>query len=407
LVVYLFMREVGILNNTIKVAPLLETIEDLENGTEILDTFLSHPVTQKRKAFMPEVQEVMLGYSDSNKDGGILASRWNIHKAEKRLTEIGEKHNIKLCFFHGIGGTISRGGGQYNRFMESMPSKAVSGNVKLTIQGETISQQLANPLNATYNLEMLLSGTARQTMRGKKATKPSTFPFEIVERLAATSADFFQNLINHPDFITFYSEATPIDVLEFNKIGSRPARRTGKRSLSDLRAIPWVFSWNQSRFNITGWYGIGYAIKKLKEESPADYQTLKDALNVWPFLKYMLIHVETNLIIADTSIMKDYADLVKDSKIKEYFMGLILNDHAEGIKQIEGIFDEPLSNRRMNQLENLNKREAQLQILHKLQIKYIKEWRALKDENPEKAEKILTKLLSLINSISSGLKSTG
>jgi phosphoenolpyruvate carboxylase len=407
LVVYLFMREVGILNNAIKVAPLLETIEDLENGTEILDTFLSHPVTQKRKAFMPEVQEVMLGYSDSNKDGGILASRWNIHKAEKRLTEIGEKHNIKLCFFHGIGGTISRGGGQYNRFMESMPSKAVSGNVKLTIQGETISQQLANPLNATYNLEMLLSGTARQTMRGKKATKPSTFPFEIVERLAATSADFFQNLINHPDFITFYSEATPIDVLEFNKIGSRPARRTGKRSLSDLRAIPWVFSWNQSRFNITGWYGIGYAIKKLKEESPADYQTLKDALNVWPFLKYMLIHVETNLIIADTSIMKDYADLVKDSKIKEYFMGLILNDHAEGIKQIEGIFDEPLSNRRMNQLENLNKREAQLQILHKLQIKYIKEWRALKDENPEKAEKILTKLLSLINSISSGLKSTG
>ena len=260
------MREVGILYQPIKIAPLFETIEDLENGNAILDSFLSHPITQKRREFMPQVQQVMLGYSDSNKDGGILSSRWNIYKAEKRLTEIGNKHNIKLCYFHGIGGTISRGGGQYNRFLESMPSKSVSGNVKLTIQGETISQQLANPLNATYNLEMLLSGTARQVMRGKTIQNGSDFPFEVLERLAKWSTDYFQALIKHPDFITFYSEATPIDVLEHTKIGSRPARRTGQRSLSDLRAIPWVFSWNQSRFNITGWFGIGFALKKLNEE---------------------------------------------------------------------------------------------------------------------------------------------
>ena len=407
LVVYLFMREVGILDQNIKVAPLLETIEDLENGTEILDSFLSHPVTQKRKQFMPNVQEVMLGYSDSNKDGGILASRWNIHKAEKKLTEIGNKHKVKLCFFHGIGGTISRGGGQYHRFMESMPSKAVSGLVKLTIQGETISQQLANPLNATYNLEMLLSGTARQAMRGIKTTNRSEYPFEIVERLATWSADYFQSLINHPDFITFYGEATPIDVLEHNKIGSRPARRTRSRTLADLRAIPWVFSWNQSRFNLTGWFGIGYAIKKLRNEAPADYEILKNSVNDWAFLKYMLIHVETNLIISDTSIMEDYAALVKDSEIKDYFLNQILSDYAEGIKQIEDIFESPLENRRINQLENLHKRETELKILHKLQVKYMKEWRAIKDTDPEKAEKILTKLLSLINSISSGLKSTG
>jgi phosphoenolpyruvate carboxylase len=407
LVVYLFMREVGILDQTIKVAPLLETIQDLENGTTILDTFLSHPITQKRMQFMPVVQEVMLGYSDSNKDGGILASRWNIYKAEKRLTEIGDKHNVKLCYFHGIGGTISRGGGQYNRFMESMPSKAVSGNVKLTIQGETISQQLANPLNATYNLEMLLSGTARQAMRGRRVPKGGEFPFEILERLATWSADYFQTLINHPDFITFYGEATPIDVLEQSKMGSRPARRTGQRSLADLRAIPWVFSWNQSRFNLTGWFGIGFAIKKLHDDSPTDYKLLKDSLNNWPFLKYMLIHVETNLIIADTSIMKEYAALVNDPKIKDHFMQMILKDHAEGITQIEAIFEMPLANRRINQLENLQKRETELKILHKLQIKYLKEWREIKNEFPEKADKLLTKLLSLINSISSGLKSTG
>jgi phosphoenolpyruvate carboxylase len=407
LVVYLFMREVGILDQPIKVAPLLETIQDLENGNTILDNFLSHPITQKRLQFMPIAQEVMLGYSDSNKDGGILASRWNIYKAEKRLTEIGNKHNIKLCYFHGIGGTISRGGGQYNRFMESMPSKSVSGNIKLTIQGETISQQFANPLNATYNLEMLLSGTARQTMKGRINPKGSEFPFEILERLATWSADYFQTLINHTEFITFFGEATPIDVLEQSKMGSRPARRTGQRSLADLRAIPWVFSWNQSRFNITGWFGIGFALKKLHDDSPADYKLLKDSLNNWPFLRYMLIHVETNLIISDTSIMQEYAALVNDSKIKDHFMRMILEDHAEGIKQIEAIFEEPLANRRINQLENLQKREKELKILHRLQIKYLKEWREIKNESPEKADKLLTKLLSLINSISSGLKSTG
>jgi len=407
LVIYLFMREVGLLDHPIKISPLFETIEDLENGNSILDSFLSHPLTQKRRQFIPNIQEVMLGYSDSNKDGGILSSRWNIYKAEKRLTEIGNKHNIKLCYFHGIGGTISRGGGQYNRFMESMPSKSVSGNVKLTIQGETISQQLANPLNATYNLEMLLSGTARQVMKGRIKKNGNDFPFEVLERLAKWSTDYFQSLIKHPDFITFYSEATPIDVLEHTKIGSRPARRTGQRSLSDLRAIPWVFSWNQSRFNITGWFGIGFALKKLIDEFPDEYKTLKNTLNDWPFLKYLLIHVETNLIIADTTIMQEYAALVKEDTIKNHFLNLILNDHNEGIKQIEAIFDEPLENRRINQLENLNKRDNELKILHLLQVKYMKEWREIKEVDPEKAEILLTKLLSLINSISSGLKSTG
>jgi len=407
LVIYLFMREVGLLDHPIKISPLFETIEDLENGNSILDSFLSHPLTQKRRQFIPNVQEVMLGYSDSNKDGGILSSRWNIYKAEKRLTEIGNKHNIKLCYFHGIGGTISRGGGQYNRFMESMPSKSVSGSVKLTIQGETISQQLANPLNATYNLEMLLSGTARQVMKGRIKKNGNDFPFEVLERLAKWSTDYFQSLIKHPDFITFYSEATPIDVLEHTKIGSRPARRTGQRSLSDLRAIPWVFSWNQSRFNITGWFGIGFALKKLIDEFPDEYKTLKNTLNDWPFLKYLLIHVETNLIIADTTIMQEYAALVKEDTIKNHFLNLILNDHNEGIKQIEAIFGEPLENRRINQLENLNKRDNELKILHLLQVKYMKEWREIKEVDPEKAEILLTKLLSLINSISSGLKSTG
>ena len=407
LVVYIFMREVRILNEPFKVVPLFETIEDLENGSRILDEFLSHPLTQKRIKELIPVQEVMLGYSDSNKDGGILASRWNVYKAEQRLTEIGNKHGVKLCFFHGIGGTISRGGGKYHRFLESMPPNAVSGSIKLTVQGETISHQFANLLNATYNLEMLLSGTARQAMLNRSNGKETDFPFVIVEKIAAWSSGYFQEMKEHPDFMKFYSEATPIDVLEQSKIGSRPARRTGERSLADLRAIPWVFSWNQSRFNITGWFGVGYALKKLKDQSPEEYEQLKELINSWSFLRYILIHIETNLMNADPGIMKAYSELVTDEKIRNDFMGIILADYEEGLLQIGSLLGEPIEERRVSQIENLQRREKELQLLHQLQIKYMKEWRAIRHDSPEEAEKLLTKLLTIINSISSGLKNTG
>ena len=407
LVVYIFMREVRILNEPFKVVPLFETIEDLENGSIILDEFLSHPLTQKRVKELIDVQEVMLGYSDSNKDGGILASRWNVYKAEQRLTETGNKHGVKLCFFHGIGGTISRGGGKYHRFLESMPPNAVSGSIKLTVQGETISHQFANLLNATYNLEMLLSGTARQAMLNRSNGKEMDFPFGIMEKIATWSSGYFQEMKEHPDFMRFYSEATPIDVLEQSKIGSRPARRTGKRSLADLRAIPWVFSWNQSRFNITGWFGVGHALKKLKDQSPEEYAQLKELINSWPFLRYILIHIETNLMNADQDIMKAYSELVTDEKIRNDFMGIILADYEEGVHQIGSLLEEPVEGRRVSQMENLQRREKELRLLHQLQIKYMKEWRAIRHDSPEEAEKLLTKLLTIINSISSGLKNTG
>lgn len=407
LVVYTFMREVRILEEPLKVVPLFETIDDLKNGSEILDAFLSHSLTQERIKKLVPVQEVMLGYSDSNKDGGILASRWNVYKAEQNLTEVGNKHGVKICFFHGIGGTISRGGGKYHRFLESMPPNTVSGSIKLTVQGETISHQFANLLNATYNLEMLLSGTARQAMLNRNEKNEMDFPFEIIERLAEWSSGYFQEMKNHPDFMEFYSEATPIDVLEQSKIGSRPSRRTGNRSLSDLRAIPWVFSWNQSRFNLTGWFGVGYGLKKLQDHSPQEYNQLKELVNNWPFLKYILIHIETNLMNTDPAIMKAYSELVKDEKIRDKFMEIILNDYEEGLLQIGALFGKPIEERRISKIENLQRRGKELHLLHKLQINYLKEWRAIRNDSPEHAEKLLTKLLSIINSISSGLKNTG
>lgn len=407
LIVYLFMREVGMLNVPIQVVPLFETIDDLKISDKVLDAYLSHPMTQKHKRLMPPVQEVMLGYSDSNKDGGIMASRWNIYETELQLTQIADKHGIQLRFFHGIGGTISRGGGKYHRFLESMPQKSLSGEIKLTVQGEAIAQQFANLLNATFNLEMLLSGTALQASNKRYNNEVPNYPTKAVEQLASITLGHYQELIQHPDFIRFYGEATPIDVLEQSKIGSRPSRRSGKRSLADLRAIPWVYSWKQSRFNITGWYGVGSGLRTLQEQSPELYNQLKEYAQKWPFLRYNLIQIETNLLNADTEIMQTYADLVKDEQLRKKIMGLILAEHTESVNQIAALLGGNTDFRRFTLLENAKLRKKPLRALHKLQISTLKEWRAMKETSPEKADHLLTLLLMITTALSGGLKSTG
>lgn len=405
LVVYLFLREVGLLDQPIPVVPLLETIDDLQAGDQILQAFLAHPITKQRQ--YSRIQEVMLGYSDSNKDGGILASRWSIYKAEENLSKVAEQHDMQLCFFHGRGGTISRGGGKYHRFLDSMPAGSVSGQIKITVQGETIAQQFANLKNATYNLEMLLAGTARQVMQNQNPKVLPNSLAEAMERLTQVSQKAYPSLIDHPGFITFYTQATPIDVLEQSKIGSRPARRTGTRSLSDLRAIPWVFSWNQARFNLTGWFGVGTALRQLQQEAPEQWSALHAAAANWPLLYYTLIEVETSLLNADASIMNEFALLVPQVEIRDSLMKLLLEDHESGLHQITALFGQAVAERRKSQLQNIALRSKVLANLHALQLQYLKDWRGVKESAPEAAEPLLKKLLMLTNGIAGGLKSTG
>lgn len=407
LVVYFLMKETQLLNTKLQVVPLLETIEDLEIGHEILDQFLSFPLTKSRQKLVANTQEVMVGYSDSNKDGGVLASKWNLYKAEQELSKIGEKHQVKIFFFHGRGGTISRGGDKYHRFMESMPANTVHGRIKLTVQGESIAQQFGNLLTGTYNLEMLASGMALQTMQNSTNQKEEDYPTETLEWLSEKSIEFYKKLIEHPGFINFFSQATSIDILEQSKIGSRPARRSGERTLKDLRAIPWVFSWNLSRFTLTGWYGFGQALKALKEQDSAKFEELKKYVNTWPFFKYLLIQIETNLILANVNLMKTYAELVTEEDTRNQIINMISKDYEEGISQIEDLLVEPASTRRIGQFDNLKRREKELKILHLLHIDSLKNWRAIKDSNPIKADQILTKLLAITNSLSGGLKNTG
>jgi len=195
--------------------------------------------------------------------------------------------------------------------------------------------------------------------------------------------------------------------LEHSKIGSRPARRTGQRSLNDLRSIPWVFSWNQSRFNLTGWFGTGKALSKFKEEHPEDFEYLKTAAQDWPFLKFGLIQIETNLLNSDTEIMKAFADLVDDPTIKTELMELILGDYEMCHDQIENLMGTSVENRRISRLENNKLRKEALSTLHEIQIQTLKKWRKVRETNPQENNELLLMLLLLVNALSGGLKGTG
>ncbi len=407
LLVFVLLREVGLTEVVLPVVPLLETVDDLLAGPDILRSFLSHPIlVEQRKAAHPFVQEIMLGYSDSNKDGGILASRWNIYKAEESLTEVGNAFGVDLCFFHGRGGTISRGGGKIHRFLDSMPAGSMSGQVKMTIQGETIANQFANRLTATYNLEAFIAGTAKQAMMFKQASADEGL-YATFDRLAALSRERYRKLLDHPQFIDFYTKATPIDVLEQSKIGSRPARRTGQRSLDDLRSIPWVFSWSQSRFNLTGWFGMGTALQAFEQENPEAYANLRVLAAEWPFLKYRLIQVESNLLKSDLDIMQQFADLVDNEQVSTELMDLIITEYQICAQKIGELLEGPVEARRSAKLENNRLRNGALQVLHQQQIAHLKAWRALRETEPERSEALLLQLLLLVNALAGGIKSTG
>jgi len=407
LLVFLLLREVGLQDTKLPVVPLLETIEDLMAGPEILSAYLSHEVMQKKlENGVSFTQEVMLGYSDSNKDGGIMTSRWNIYKAEENLSKVGEELGVKLCFFHGRGGTISRGGGKIHRFLDSMPPGSMSGHIKMTVQGETIANQFANRLTATYNLEMFVAGTARQAMKSSKEVKDEK-RYEMMDQLVGMARQTYRSLLDHPKFIDFYTSATPIDVLEQSKIGSRPVRRTGQRSLEDLRSIPWVFSWNQSRFNLTGWFGMGTALGEFQKLHPDDFEKLKQLAVTWPFLKYSLIQIESNLLNSDKAIMNAFADLVEEPQTRQELMELILTDYSTCLDKIEDVMGASVDSRRISKLENNKLRNSALKVLHDIQIDYLIKWRGRKENDPKLSDQYLLELLLLVNALSGGLKGTG
>ncbi len=420
LVVYLLAREAGLLRASengliclLPVVPLFETIEDLEGGPDILRSFLAQPVTQRSLAFHAEralrpgelLQQVMVGYSDSNKDGGIVASQWALQKAQPRLVAVGHEFGVEIRFFHGRGGTVSRGAGPTHRFLEALPSGSLTGHLRLTEQGETIAQKYANPPTAAYNLELLLAGVTATTLTH---SHPKTIPTPlaaIMEKLAMESKKAYRALLEADGFMAFHRQATPIDALEHSRIGSRPSRRTGQASLADLRAIPWVFSWNQARFYVPGWYGAGSGLASLTE---AELDTLAAQAREWPFIYYFLTNVESSLTSTDKTLMTEYASMVTDTALRERMLGIIFAERDLTHELLERVRGAKMEERRPRMLKTLKLRAEALRILHLQQIALLREWRGrLKEGDTSFADEMLPDLLLSINAIASGLRTTG
>ncbi len=447
LVVFVLAREAGLMRMTgeglkcaLPVVPLFETVEDLQGSPAILQAWLEHPVARlgigstkneagrldaaslksattgeaistKNEGFATDgtpTQQVMIGYSDSNKDKGIFASQWGLQKAQSAMAQVGEATGVRIRFFHGRGGTISRGAGPTHRFLEALPHGSLSGDIRLTEQGETIAQKFGNRATATYNLELLLAGVTSNTLRHQIPQNRKQPLEHLAEKLAQSSGAAYQNLLEADGFIAFFRQATPIDALEQSRIGSRPSRRTGAASLADLRAIPWVFSWNQSRFYLPGWFGIGTALMQLKTESPEDFESLKSAVSQWRFLRYVLTNVETNLASTDFDLMKAYADLVEDEAVKTRIFGLISDEWHRTNDALNDIFGGTMNSRRPRMMKTLAVRAQALEVLHLQQLELLKNWRTSTTvEDETTAGELLPELLLSINAIASGLRTTG
>lgn len=428
LVVYVLAREAGLMKWTpdgllcqLPVVPLFETLDDLERSSGLIDAFLAHPVTRRSLAHhqkdraqvlsLPHdqpIQQVMVGYSDSNKDCGIIASQWALHKAQSRLASAGRTHGTKIRFFHGRGGTISRGAGPTHRFLGALPSGSLQGDLRLTEQGETIAQKFAILSTATYNLEILLAGVTGYSMAEQKPQPLPDGLEQVGEVLATASRDKYVSLIHADGFMSFYSEATPIDALETSSIGSRPSRRTGQRTLDDLRAIPWVFSWNQCRYYLPGWFGVGTGIETLLSRNVLPMDQLRQLLKKSPLMYYVLTNVETNLASCDHDIMRAYAGLVTDTAVRERLFGVISEEFEKTKAMMSEIFGGSLESRRPRMIKTLALRANALEVLHRQQIGLLQKWRAARAAGATaEAEQLHPKVLLSVNAIASGLRTTG
>ena len=418
--VYVLAREAGLLRLfpegmvcLLPVVPLLETVDDLERGPEILRSFLEFPVTRTSLQYQARLagrtsgprQQVMIGYSDSNKDAGIIASQWALQRGQARIAAVGEAAGIPIQFFHGRGGTISRGAGPTHRFLEALPAGSLRGAIRITEQGETIAQKYGNPGTARYHLELLMSGVTAATWRHRRSEPLDPALIPLMEKLSSESRREYRSLLESEGFLAFHRQATPLDALENTRIGSRPSRRTGSATLADLRAIPWVFSWTQARYYLTGWFGAGTALSAL---APAEIERLREHQRSVPFLRYLLTNIESSHASSDLEVMREYAGLVEDPLLRERIWSRIESEWRrtqEVLQQLRGV--EFIQNRpRLGR--TLALRAAPLQLLHRQQIQLLRQWRQRSHVGDAAgADALLPELLLTINAIASGLRTTG
>lgn len=410
-------------NRTLSIVPLFETIDDLRRAPTLFKSLLENNLYRNYLRTRSDVQEIMIGYSDSGKNGGIIASNWELYKAQVELVRLASDCNIKLRLFHGRGGTIGRGGGPTHRAILAQPPGTVAGRIKITEQGEVIASKYALPGIAARTFDRLASAVIQASLSDSEPGAENRQSWTaLMERFSRLAFEEFRLLIyENPDFVDFFYETTPIAEIGQLRLGSRPAsRKRNARSINDLRAIPWTFAWTQSRFLLPAWYGVGTAWRRILREDDSALQTSRDMYRHWPFFRGLIDKVETALAIADMDIACYYADQLCSPTLKEKIMPSILQDFELTCEAVLAISERPalLSDNPFLQ-RSIELRNPYVDPLSYLQVRFIKELRQrqrrdpaeLKFAEPGEAithmDPLLDCVLMSINGVAEGLQSTG
>ncbi len=394
------IRKAG-LEGRVDVIPLFETIEDLRRSDEVMLELYRSPAYRRHLRKRGNVQEIMVGYSDSNKDGGFFTSGWELYKAQIDLTEAAKHHGVKQILFHGRGGAIGRGGGPLNQAILSQPLETVQGRIKITEQGEMIYSKYSNPFLAERNLELMLSAMIENELLREPVTVQTEW-IKTVETLSELSYKAYRALVyEDPDFETFFNQSTPIQEIQGLNIGSRPARRVaGSMHIEDLRAIPWGFSWTQSRYTLPGWYGFGSALRQWTGSK----DLLRQMYQRWPFFKAQIDFMEMIAQKADMHIARCYAELVENEAIREHIFSQIEEEYKWLHEGILGVTGENATLQNNPTLQtSIVLRNPYVDALSYFQITLLKEWRA----SGRTREDLKRAVLLSINGVANGMRNTG
>ncbi len=418
--VLLLQKEVGLLAGTLDgtaraeliVVPLFETIEDLRNAAPIMREFYGLPGIARMVQRSGSEQDIMLGYSDSNKDGGIFTSNWELYRAEIALAdlfdELANSHNIQLRLFHGRGGTVGRGGGPSYDAILAQPPGTVRGQIRLTEQGEVIGSKYANPEIGRRNLETLVAATLEATLL--QPTKPAPRAFlAAAEALSQASMRAYRQLVYEtPGFTDYFFGATPIREIAQLNIGSRPASRKAGQRIEDLRAIPWGFSWGQCRLTLPGWYGFGTAVQAYLDETAGASRKERLALlqkmyRQWPFFRTLLSNMDMVLAKSDLALGSRYAQLVGDARLRKKVFGAIEAEWQRTVEALQAITGERQRLAGNPALQrSIRHRFPYIDPLHHLQVELVRRYREGRSD-----ERVQRGIHISINGIAAGLRNTG
>jgi phosphoenolpyruvate carboxylase len=399
----LFAREVGV-QDDVDLVPLFETVDDLHAAPQIMATLFSTPAYRDHLAARQFRQQIMIGYSDSNKDGGYLASNWSLYTAQEALANVCKAHGVLLEVFHGRGGSIGRGGGPTHAAILSAPPDSVQGRIKMTEQGEVIGYRYSNPAIARRHLHQVLSAVLLAVGHAHRAEPVRPSWRAAMDLLAANGQAAYRSLVYEtPGFLEYWQAATPIDELTNLPISSRPAKRRAG-GFEGLRAIPWVFSWMQCRAIIPSWYGIGHAIEQYSTQDSLD--TLREMFAEWPFFTALINNAQLDLAKADMGIAALYADLVRDPALRTAIFSRITDEHARASRMIcavtgqtEIMANTPVIKR------SIERRNPYVDPLNFIQVALLRELRSAPDA-PD-AARLLEAVLATVNGIAAGMKTTG